>query len=1304
MNLLPAVPLENRTTVLWNPFSMARDEIITPMGLTVQEIVFGVLGIRSTAAVLVDGRPVDRERWGQVIPAPGSHLIVRVVPMKGGDDGGKDPLTAVLSIAVAIAAPYIGSWLGPSLAGAMGITSTLGVQLVTGLVTGATLAIGKMAISALAPAPNQQSLSYRGAGIARSPGLSARGAGGSRSDIERSPSLTGGNNYNNRYGPLPKIFGTHRVVPPYGADPYTEISGDDQYLRMLFIIGYGPLSISSLKIGETDLDDFSGVEYEIREGYDDDEDLTLYTNDIDELSLNIHLTSAGGWHTRTTETACDEISFDITFPNGLIQFTENRAENQTQYVNQQTGEVTTEGELLPPETAVSVRVDYEYSVAGADTWTAGSVTTTAKRGKTIRKNVRVPVTNGQYDVRLKRISADTDSSYILDDVYWTALRTVRCSDPVNFTVPVAKIAMRIKASDQLQGVVDTFSCVASAVLNDYDGGAWTEQETKNPAAAFRDVLQGDANKRALSDGEVDLEDLAEWSEFCDTNGFTYNQVIDFQSSVEDILQEVASAGRAAPAYKDGKFTVVWDRAQTTPVQHFTPRNSWGFSSEKIFTRLPHAWRVRFPNEDAGYQEDERIVYDDGYDATNATRFEQLQLPGVTESDLAWKHGRYHLATVRLRPEIYSWYADVEHIVCTRGDLVRVSHDVPLWGLSTGRVKTVTDDGTNVTSVTLDEQCTMTAAGSYTARFRKKTGSTLLVNLTTVAGTDTEIFFSDTVAVADGPEAGDLCMFGESGTESVQLLIRSIETDSDLNARITAVDYSPAVYTADTGTIPEFTSYITHPRDTLYTVGTPIIEQIVSDESVLERSTDGTYLPRISISFKYRTGALMDQVVETQVDYRIHGTEEAWTRKTTANFVQEMILENVTEGETYDLRFRYKTAADRVSGWTTTYEHTVVGRSTPPPDVPRLFSDRTYLRWDYGAPPIDFAGFRVKYRPGVFRNWSDAMSAHGELVKTTSFPLSEIPEGLGVTTVMVKAEDVAGNQSTNPAVIVMNLGDATTENVVETYDLAAAGFPGTIVNGAVDGTDLEADEESATFWKASEGAPFWDTDETAVFWDSHYLQMQYFVGRAQANKFWDDDAETFWAGDASLFWYSEVSYSTGYTPDAQYLPAVMRLDYDITGDPWYIYYRTGGSAAFWPGAAGEEFWDDDTELFWGADGEDTWQPWPGSIEATRQNYEFWVVTGASSAIQGVIRDFKILLDMPDVEEWIDDASIASGGARLTLANTYTAISNVNLTLQDDGGSAVYAIVSDKSTSGPMIKCYDKNGNAAAGTVDAFVQGY
>jgi hypothetical protein len=141
--------------------------------------------------------------------------------------------------------------------------------------------------------------------------------------------------------------------------------------------------------------------------------------------------------------------------------------------------------------------------------------------------------------------------------------------------------------------------------------------------------------------------------------------------------------------------------------------------------------------------------------------------------------------------------------------------------------------------------------------------------------------------------------------------------------------------------------------------------------------------------------------------------------------------------------------------------------------------------------------------------------------------------------------------------------------------------------------------------------------------------------------------------------------------------------------------------FWEGSTSAVFWNTDSDIFWS--GPDDWEEWPGKVTGKRQRYEFQVVTAAGKT-RGVISEFTIQLDVPDIEEYVNDESIDMAGTRLTLTETYRSIESVQLTLQDDGGDAVYAKVMDKSVSGPLIKCYDSAGDLTSGSIDAHVQGY
>src|SRR3546814_1627535 len=67
---------------------------------------------------------------------------------------------------------------------------------------------------------------------------------------------------------------------------------------------------------------------------------------------------------------------------------------------------------------------------------------------------------------------------------------------------------------------------------------------------------------------------------CPTRRSSYLMIRDFQASGWDTLADICAAGRASPTQIDGKCSVVYDYEQTIPIQHFTPRNSWGFEAEK----------------------------------------------------------------------------------------------------------------------------------------------------------------------------------------------------------------------------------------------------------------------------------------------------------------------------------------------------------------------------------------------------------------------------------------------------------------------------------------------------------------------------------------------------------------------------------------------------------------------------------------------------------------------------------------------------------------------------------------------------
>lgn len=126
------------------------------------------------------------------------------------------------------------------------------------------------------------------------------------------------------------------------------------------------------------------------------------------------------------------------------------------------------------------------------------------------------------------------------------------------------------------------------------------------------------------------------------------------------------------------------------------------------------------------------------------------------------------------------------------------------------------------------------------------------------------------------------------------------------------------------------------------------------------------------------------------------------------------------------------------------------------------------------------------------------------------------------------------------------------------------------------------------------------------------------------------------------------------------------------------------------------------LFYPSPGE--YMPWPGQVTTQYMPYQFRLDIGAGYA-QPTVDTCKVIIDVPDIMEQMNDIAIAETGTRLPIREKYHVIENVQVTLQDDGGEAISVKVVDKDPKrGPLIACLDVDGNWVKGIVDATPQGY
>lgn len=390
------------------------------------------------------------------------------------------------------------------------------------------------------------------------------------------------------------------------------------------------------------------------------------------------------------------------------------------------------------------------------------------------------------------------------------------------------IAVRIKATNQLSGMLDKFNYLAKSVVPkttewNTDWRLLTTlprtslNTSSNPADIYRLFLQGPFNANPLSNDRIDLDGLSEWRTFCVEGGSDQPDMPPYETSgflrerstLLKELNKIAFTGRAEFSFVDGKYGVTIKREQDVPVQMFTPRNSSNFTSTRSFPEDVDGLKFEFKNEVYNYEQDEGVYNNpDKTELQLKGVYKSVELPYVTNPQQALRHGRFAYFEQRLRRETYTLETDVEGLKCTRGDLVLIQNDIIDVGLGSGRAKLI--EGT---LFQLDDKHELVAGSTYGIQVRHVDGETVQVingTSTTVPAieTGTAIYHGGgewevSTGILRTPDNGDLVVYGTQGIETLECIVSEVEYAGDLTVRLTLVNHAPDLFTIDSGAIPDY---------------------------------------------------------------------------------------------------------------------------------------------------------------------------------------------------------------------------------------------------------------------------------------------------------------------------------------------------------------------------------------------------------------------------------------------------------------------------------------------------------------------
>lgn len=984
-----------------HPFESRRLDYAVPFGMTISEIIEYVQPdpvLREHGHVFINGELIERVWWSKVRPKPGTMISVRLLPSGGG--GWR--LAAMIGIAVlAIGLVAFG---GPLLVPLVGVGMA---PVIAGLGAAAFTFGATMLLNRLIPPPMPEM---------------------SKNVGRDSPTyaITGQRNTAQPWSKVPFVLGRFRLTPPYAALPFREIVGGQIYWRALFCLSHGPIFIEDLSIGSTGLGEFEGVEYEFRRGYwqlnykgdwnplsgqfpsannsfgdtwtcivaatiaghafsvgdtityngiggdqwfwswdiNQEKPLNLFPSDVYEDGLQISI-KYGQPQVRTTKNGADQIGIEIIFERGLVHIENNppgkRSQNGAAIRIEQSPEDSGNWVIVTEQPIYDKRTVPIYWGWNWNPSLYGWANSTKS-----------------YDVRITRLTPDADEDRNFGNFTWYSLKTITLQNPV--PVPaVAYLAMRIKASGQLSGTIDELNLIATSICKDWDDGSgqWLWRPTASPAALFRHVLQHPSRAGIHpADEKIDLARLQHWDNITRPVARNFHGVIDSKTSVYDVLTKICRVGRAVPMLRDLIMSVAIDEPKTVPIRMFTPRNSWDYSGKFVHSKIPNAYRVSFVNADKDYTADERIVYDDGYDANNATLIDRVEWVGITNSDQAWREGRYHLAQQRLGPETHTITTDFEYLACERGDLVALQHDAISVGLGTARVKDVILNSGYVIAIVIDNSVEMEAGKEYGFRVRRIDSGAMrtdLYKVYTAPGLQDVLYPIDTPLPSNGPAAGDLVAFGEYQRETLRVLVKDIEPKDNLTAVLTLVPEAAGVHTADVGAIPPYDPMITRP----HALVAPVILNIQSDAKVMIVTAARVLLTRVV--FTVRPSDIAD--VNTIVTFRPTGVDGQWQEATTQDETPSTIaITGPDSGGVYDFRLQRTHRAYLSSAATAVNAYHVIGGSGPPDGLQNLTiaisSGQLLLRWDLPQDiDVQFGGWILFRHSPVMDNasWPNSVS-------------------------------------------------------------------------------------------------------------------------------------------------------------------------------------------------------------------------------------------------------------------------------------------------------------------------------------------
>lgn len=536
------------------------------------------------------------------------------------------------------------------------------------------------------------------------------------------------------------------------------------------------------------------------------------------------------------------VGIKLTFPQGkLIRNIPDAGADSVRVTVSVPGltHTTSDGKLVGTEVAyrISVRVAAGSWVEGYSGRITGKTTSTYQRSHEIMLG---PLGPGPYDVAVERLTADSTSALLVNDLYWDSYAIINFEQ---FSYPnSALIATEIdgryfsqipRREYHVQGLlvrVPTNYDPESRIYSGVWDGTWKVAYTNNPAWCFYDLV---TNKRyglgkRISDAQISKWNMYEIARYCDeyvitgvdqnvgefTFGqsvmspvggvvaavptrqlqaeprFTLNCVINTKDDAYRVLNNLASVFRGMTYWSSGMVMLSQDRPADTSMiwTNANVENGQfvyeGSSKSQRHTVVTVAWND--PSE--GYKQKFEYVEDRAGIARFGIRSTDIVAFGCTSRSQARRAGLWLLYTQRIEKEAIRFVTGADSARVMPGDIGEIM-DVKRAGVRWGGRVAFAD----AASVTLDSSLELTA-GNYTLLVMGVDGS-LHTKAVNIASTGTFTQLAVAIPFDTPPQINAIWSLKSDAVVPVPVRVISVKQEGSGTYEITCIEHNSSKYGA-----------------------------------------------------------------------------------------------------------------------------------------------------------------------------------------------------------------------------------------------------------------------------------------------------------------------------------------------------------------------------------------------------------------------------------------------------------------------------------------------------------------------------